>query len=336
MSRILPISHEIATRLAVPIGPRGIQDVTSGAVHLLLGVLSRFAVIADDPEEAFARRCDRLAFDELSGAGSHMESVHLSWPVLRDDLCMTGPEMFGALSRAAQLKACVAGWAQVPDIMRTTGYSGWKTLTTMSTKVLVEARLAYAAHVYGDAGTDSSGGVVWWDSEAVSRMRGRYAPLAYLRALAWLAAPERIPEDWGAHRTRTGALAMDIPIEQAPLALGVHAMPWPAVLEASVVKAVSTDLATAGIRWDGALVRNRRGEATAVKVVVARVEAQPRQRQYRGRLPLEERARRRRVRLAETLLAQDRAMDLAGTVAALEAQRARRPRASRSRSPSRA
>ncbi len=311
MPRILPISREIATRLALPIGPRGSRDVTSGAVHLLLGVLSRFAAIADDPEEAFARRCDRLAFDELAGAGSQMEAIHLSWPALREDLCMSGPEMFGALSRAAQLKACVAGWAPVPDLMRTTGYSGWRTLSSMSTKVLVEARLAYAAHVYGDAGTDSSNEVVWWDSEAVSRMRGRYAPLAYLRACAWLAAPERLPEAWNAHGTRTGALAMDIPIEQAPMALGVHDAPWPAVLEASVVKAVATDLATAGIRWDGALLRNRRGEATAVKVVVARMAAQPRQRQSRGRLPLEERARRRRVRLAETLLGQD--LDLAGT-----------------------
>lgn len=299
---LLPISREIATTLAVGSAPRatGRTEATAGAVHAVLAVLARLATVVDDRDDYDdqIREEDRLRHDELVAEGGFAtEEVHLAPGPLMRDLRVTPAGFLASWSRIGRVRLGLVGRRRGVPVRPVMGdaYNGREREVM---KARVDASLAFAAYVYGDPGGDAADDVVWWDSAAVARMRSRFSPVAYLRAVAWMARPELLPAEWASHVTAAGALAMDIPIADAAGAVGVEGYEHASDLDRDVVKAVREDLARAGIRWDGRIVRNRRGEAIALRLVVAGAEAvamarQPRK--PRGRLPLDVRAARREI-----------------------------------------
>lgn len=300
--RRLPISREIATSLVIASAPRKEgADATAGAVHALLVILSRVATLVDDREtmEDLERDEAREKHDrELARGGAATDTIHLTGRELMRDLGVTPAGLAAAWARIGRVRAFLAGRRRGLPIRPAQGdVIRGRAKSTMPLRI--DRTLAFAAHAYGDPGGDAEGTIVWWDTAAVARMRSRYSPVVYLRALAWIDRPEMLPtKEWRVHRTATGALAMDIPIAEARDALGVDGYSHASELDRQVVKAVREDLAKAGIRWDGRLVRNRRGEALALRLVVAQdeaviPEATKRPRVSRGRLSPEERSRRR-------------------------------------------
>ncbi|GJE67420.1 hypothetical protein LNAOJCKE_4651 [Methylorubrum aminovorans] len=301
--RPLPISREIATSLVIASAPRKEgADATAGAIHALLVVLSRIATIVDDrgAMEELARDEAREEHDDevLAKGGAATDTIHVAGRELMRDLGVTPAGLAAAWARIGRIRAFLAGRRRGMPIRPAQGdVIRGRAKPTMP--VRIDRTLAFAAHAYGDPGGDAESAIVWWDTAAVARMRSRYAPVAYLRALAWIGWPEMLPEeDWNVRRTAAGALAMDIPIAEARDALGVDGYEHPSELDRQVVKAVRLDLARAGIRWDGRLVRNRRGEAQALRLLIAQDEAvipdaTKRPRVSRGRMSPEERARRR-------------------------------------------
>lgn len=299
--RWLPISREIATALVIASAPRKEgADATAGAVHALLIVLSRLATLCDDREtmEDIVRRVDQEYHDDVvKRGGAATDVVHVTGRELMRDLAVTPAGLAAAWARIGRIRAFLSGRRRGVQIRPVQGdVIGGRAKPTI--EVGLDRTLAFAAHAYGDPGGDASDAVVWWDTAAVARMRSRFAPMAYLRAIAWIERPGLLPAEWAPHGTSGGALAMDIPIAEARDALGIDGYAHASELDRQVVKAVREDLARAGIRWDGRLVRNRRGEATALRLAIAYDDAgipatTKRPRVSRGRLSLEERAARR-------------------------------------------
>jgi len=305
MARFLPLSLELATRLVVRIDPTPtegrVPSITAGAIHVPLAVFSRIATVVDDRDldEDAVREARRAAHEDevAASGGAARETFHVPLGPLLEDLRMSPPTFARELGRIDAVAMSVAGRRRGPRLscIRTEAdlnrHGTWR--------VGVEQGLSFAAHVYGDAGTDSRD-VVWWDSEAVSRMRSRYSPVAYLRALAWAARPDILP----AARRASGhgqSLRMDIPIGEAREALGVDGYPVDAHFEARVVQAVGEDLAAAGILFDGWLARDRRGIATHLSLEIS--EATPalrerRPRKSKGRRTPAQRAKTRKPRVS--------------------------------------
>lgn len=299
---LLPLSREIATTLVVGSPPRaaGRTEATAGAIHAVLAVLARLATVVDDRDayEDLEREEARAQHDALVAEGGlATETVHLDPRVLMRDLCTTKVSFVASWARIGRVRLALAGRRRGVAVRPVQGDAiEGREREVMAARV--DASLAYAAYAYGDPGGDGEDAVVWWDSAAVARMRSRFSPVAYLRAEAWLARPQLLPSEWKAHATAAGALSLEIPIGEAAGAVGVDGYEHPSELDRDVVKAVRDDLAAAGIRWEGHLVRNRRGEATALRLVVAHAEAAPKAkapRKVRERLPLDVRAERRAI-----------------------------------------
>jgi hypothetical protein len=302
MASLLPLSRELATTLTVGNTPRsaGRTEATAGAIHVVLAVLARLATAVDDRDayEDLAREEDRTRHDALVASGGlATETVYIDPRALMGDLHATRVDFVASWARIGRVRLGLAGRRRGVAIRQVQGDAiEGRDRDVMEARV--DASLAFAAYAYGDPGGDAEDAIVWWDSAAVARMRSRFSPVAYLRAVAWLDRPQLLPSEWKAHATAAGALSLEIPIGEAAGAVGVEGYEHPSALDRDVVKAVREDLATAGIRWEGHIVRNRRGEAIALRLVVAHAKAAPKAkgpRKVRERLPLDVRAARRAI-----------------------------------------
>ncbi|WP_455965156.1 hypothetical protein [Methylorubrum aminovorans] len=108
-------------------------------------------------------------------------------------------------------------------------------------------KLAAEAHVTNDTEAQKPVPPVAFDLAAVGRMRSRYSPLLYLRALAWLSGPVPLRSGWGKRFVAKGRCEIRVPLPDAGLLIGVDALRRKADIERLALGPAKADLAAAGI-----------------------------------------------------------------------------------------
>lgn len=296
MTRFQPLSHLVAARLTLAARASAEVEVTAAAVRLLLAVLSCEASVVDDDENAFERTIRR---QEHAATGEvHFDALWISPNAIRETLGGISPAALrGDLARIRSMRFRLLGDDPGPEGSPVSGGffdrdgkpSGGK-----GEVACVQVERTLLAHAGGtDPGRADA--VLWVDFERMEHFRCRHSPLAYVRIMAWVAAPERLPDTWRAHGTAGGALSVTIPASEIAPALGYDGRHAPSDLVVRVLKPVAADLAWAGVRFAFSRVRNRRDTVIAWRLQVAEDEALRTER-------LREEARMRRARRAERKL----------------------------------
>lgn len=270
MTRLVPLSRTVATSLVVSVGGRGDVEVTASAMRLLFALLAREAARVDewDRFENWERE-ERLDAFRLTGEVAY-DVLWVSPAALRRDLGVEPAALFSDLQRLRAMRVHLLGENPGPGTAPVSGdlrTDKGRKAKNGPARVLVERTLLAAAG--GDDIGEAEGAAVWVDLDRMRQMRSRYSPLAYVRMMTWLAAPERLPEAWKGRVTAGGKLALDLPVGAMREALGVDGYPRIADLARFVLEPVATELAAAGLAATWSWVRNRRGEATALRLHLA-------------------------------------------------------------------
>jgi hypothetical protein len=261
--RSLTVTRDIAENLVIDVlADGGPVDVT--AVRTLIALLARApSWIPDTDDEHFDLEHDRRFYVP----GTHVyPPLYMAVRPLREDLGRIG---------LANLKRAIPGVAALrvglrdepryglvsPILALMQSADGGRLYPdTVAGAVQMERTLMAAAtgHVQG----------IRMDTRVLRRLRCRYSPVLYLRALACLQRPPA-----GAKAGRNGKLWFDVPYGDARPFLGVSGFAKRGNLTQNVMGPAMRELAEVGVDLSLSWKENYRGEPTALRVGIASTEA---------------------------------------------------------------
>lgn len=247
------VSRRLATGAVIVAG-----DATASDLAVWLAGLSR-AVEATPAVEGQANPVDMLMTRQQAAAEVPVRSLMGLVGVRR--LATLRP-MVGRL-QGTQVRLMGLADATVPALL------GWETVafqalapgqperrgtlqrepgrTSETAALWLPARLVAEAHVANDTLASPPTKTIEFDLAAVGRMRSRYSPLLYLRALAWLSGQVPLRAGWRRRFVASGRVEIRVPAPDAGMLIGVDALRRKHDLDRLALAPAKADLAAAGV-----------------------------------------------------------------------------------------
>ena len=244
------VSRRLASGAVIAYG-----DATARDIALWLSGLS---VAATAPVPGATSPVDGLMATRMTHANVPMRSLMALAGVdrlalLRPSIIRLQGTQIRLMSMAdEQVQACI-GWEAMNEGQGEEHEAGQATLyrepafTVETAALFYPGLLAAEAHVDNDVSARVPVEPVAFRLATLARMRSRYSPLLYLRALAWLRGPVPLRAGWKKRFVGVGRVEMRVPMPDAELLIGVPAYKTRHDYDRYALAPAKADLAMAGI-----------------------------------------------------------------------------------------